>query len=155
MFLQWDERWGYEAYGSSMIAVNGCGPTCLSMVASYILNDSRMNPKWMAQFSEQNGYINDNGTLWALMSQGVKKLGLESVQIDIDEKRVKDNLEVGNPIICSVGPGVFTTEGHFIVLTGLENGKIIINDPNSVKNSEKLWEFSDIEDQIKNMWVIR
>ena len=29
-FLQWDERWGYETYGSDFLAVTGCGPTCLS-----------------------------------------------------------------------------------------------------------------------------
>lgn len=155
LYLQWDERWGYAQYGGTMIAESGCGPTCLSMVASYLLKDARMNPKWMAEFSEKNGYVNETGTLWTFMTQGVRKLGLESIQIDVDEKRVRSNLEVGNPIICSVGPGDFTSEGHFIVLAGMENGKIIINDPNSKKNSEKRWKFSDIEDQIKNMWIIR
>ena len=155
LFLQWDERWGYSSYGDSMIAVNGCGPTCLSMVASYILHDSKMNPKWMAQFSEDNGYISENGTLWALMSQGAKKLGMESIEIPLDENRVLNNLKVGNPIICSMAPGDFTTEGHFIVMTGVKDGKIVVNDPNSRERSEKLWKFSDIEDQIKNMWVFR
>ncbi len=155
LYLQWDERWGYAKYGGKMIAESGCGPTCLSMVASYLLKDARMNPKWMAEFGEKNGYVNETGTLWTFMTQGVRKLGLESIQIDIDEKRVRKNLEVGNPIICSMGPGDFTSEGHFIVLAGIDHGKIIINDPNSKKNSEKTWIFSDIEDQIKNMWIIR
>ena len=26
LFLQWDERWGYEKYGSDFLAVTGCGP---------------------------------------------------------------------------------------------------------------------------------
>lgn len=155
LFLQWDERWGYSTYGDSMIAINGCGPTCLSMVAAYILNNDEMNPKWMAQFSEENGYISENGTLWALMSQGAKKLGLESIEIPLDENRVLNNLEVGNPIICSMAPGDFTTEGHFIVMTGVKDGKIVVNDPNSRERSEKLWKFSDIQSQIKNIWVFR
>lgn len=155
LFLQWDERWGYSAYGDSMIAINGCGPTCLSMVAAYILHDDKMNPKWMAQFSEENGYISENGTLWALMSQGAKKLGMESIEIPLDENRILNNLEVGNPIICSMGPGDFTTEGHFIVMTGVKDGKIVVNDPNSRERSEKLWKFSDIQNQIKNLWVFR
>lgn len=29
--LQWDERWGYQSYGTSTIAASGCGPTCMSM----------------------------------------------------------------------------------------------------------------------------
>lgn len=155
LFMQWDERWGYDKYGDGIIGINGCGPTCLSMVATYILKNNYMNPEWMANFSEESGYVSDNGTLWALMSSGARKLGLESVEIPLDENRVYSNLEVGNPIICSVGPGDFTTEGHFIVLAGLEDGKIIVNDPNSRKNSKKRWTFDEIKGQIKNIWVFR
>lgn len=32
LLLQYDPRWGYAFYGDDVIAVNGCGPTCLSMV---------------------------------------------------------------------------------------------------------------------------
>ncbi len=155
LFMQWDERWGYDKYGDGIIGINGCGPTCLSMVATYILKNNYMNPEWMANFSEESGYISDSGTLWALMSSGARKLGLESIEIPLDENRVYNNLEVGNPIICSVGPGDFTTEGHFIVLAGIEDGKIIINDPNSRKNSNKRWTFDEIKGQIKNLWVFR
>ena len=80
---------------------------------------------------------------------------LDLIEIPLDENRVYSNLEVGNPIICSVGPGDFTTEGHFIVLAGLEDGKIIVNDPNSRKNSKKRWTFDEIKGQIKNLWVFR
>ncbi|MCI5602617.1 MAG: C39 family peptidase [Lachnospiraceae bacterium] len=155
LFMQWDERWGYDKYGDGIIGINGCGPTCLSMVATYILKNNYMNPEWMANFSEESGYVSDSGTLWALMSSGARKLGLESIEIPLDENRVYSNLEVGNPIICSVGPGDFTTEGHFIVLAGLEDGKIIVNDPNSRKNSKKRWTFDEIKGQIKNLWVFR
>ena len=155
LFMQWDERWGYDKYGDGIIGTNGCGPTCLSMVATYILKNNYMNPEWMANFSEESGYVSDNGTLWALMGSGARKLGLESIEIPLDENRVYSNLEVGNPIICSVGPGDFTTEGHFIVLAGLEDGKIIVNDPNSRKNSKKRWTFDEIKGQIKNLWVFR
>lgn len=155
LLLQWDERWGYAKYGDSIIGINGCGPTCLSMVATYLLKTDYMNPEWMAEYSEDKGFISNSGTLWALMSDGAEKLGLESIQIPLDENRIYDNLEVGNPIICSVGPGDFNTEENFIVLAGIEDGKIIINDPNSKKNSEKRWTYDEIEDQIKNIWVFR
>ena len=54
-----------------------------------------------------------------------------------------------------MGPGDFTTTGHFIVLSGCEDGLIKINDPNSYANSEKLWSYEEIADQIRNLWVIR
>ena len=40
-------------------------------------------------------------------------------------------LQDGRPVISYQGPGLFTSGGHFIVLTGVdENGKIHVNDPN-------------------------
>ena len=59
----------------------------------------------------------------------------------------------GHPIICSVGPGDFTKIGHFIVLTGYENGSVTVNDPFSQENSDKSWKFTQIQEQIKAMWV--
>lgn len=32
LFQQWDKRWGYVHYGNDIIAIDGCGPTCMSMV---------------------------------------------------------------------------------------------------------------------------
>ena len=50
-------------------------------------------------------------------------------------------------------PGDFTTQGHFIVLVGGEDGKIIVNDPNSKERSSLLWEYDTLAGQIKNLWV--
>ena len=71
------------------------------------------------------------------------------------EIRIVDNLEVNNPIILALGPGDFTTAGHYVVLVGVEDGKFRVNDPNSVINSQKLWSYEELEGQIRNIWVIR
>ncbi len=155
LFLQWDERWGYSMYDNEIMAIDGCGPTCLSMVAVYVLGDTTMNPYWMAEYSEANGYVDSGSTLWSLMSEGASLLGLDVTEIPLDEKRVADNLKAGNPIICIMGPGDFTSSGHFIVLTGYEDGMITVNDPNSIERSNKRWSFSEISSQIRNLWAYR
>jgi Peptidase C39 family. len=155
LFLQWDERWGYSIYDNKIMAIDGCGPTCLSMVAVSILGDTSMNPYWMAQYSEKNGYVTSSSTLWSFMSKGAASLGLDVTEIPLDEKRVAANLEVGNPIICVMGPGYFTANGHFIVLTGYKDGMVTVNDPNSIDRSKKKWSFAKISSQIKNLWVYR
>lgn len=153
LFMQWDERWGYESYGDDMIALSGCGPTCLSMVCVYLLDDTSYNPKYISEFSENNGYcVADNGSAWTLISEGGKKLGLNVEELSLDENVVMQNLQAGNPIICVMGPGDFTSSGHYIVMTDYVDGKIKINDPNSKVRSEKLWVFEDIKDQINNLW---
>ena len=76
-------------------------------------------------------------------------------EIPLNKTRIAENLKVGNPVVAVMGPGDFTTEGHFIVFVDYEDGKIKVNDPNSKVNSEKLWEFESISSQIKQLWVFR
>lgn len=152
--LQWDERWGYQIYGDNMIAVNGCGPTVISMVAAGLTGDNTITPYRVAKFAEENGYYEgEAGTSWSLMTEGAQQFGIYGEEMGLDENGIFSALESGNPIICSVRPGDFTTTGHFIVLVGTEDGKIRVNDPNSVKRSEKLWDYETLYPQINNLWV--
>lgn len=154
--FQWDERWGYTQYGNEIMGLSGCGPTCLSMVCIYLLNDAKYTPRYVADFAQRNGYcVPGSGSAWTLISKGGEELGLDVTEIPLDENRIIRNLEAGNPVICVMGPGDFTTTGHFIVLTGYENGKIKVNDPNSPTRSEMLWDFDDIKGQIRNLWACR
>ena len=152
--LQWDERWGYQIYGDNMIAVNGCGPTVISMVAAGLTGDNTITPYRVAKFAEENGYYEgEAGTSWSLMTEGAQQFGIYGEEMGLDENGIFSALESGNPIICSMRPGDFTTTGHFIVLVGTEDGKIRVNDPNSVKRSEKLWDYETLYPQINNLWV--
>ena len=156
LLLQWDARWGYTTYADNLMGLSGCGPTCLSMVCLYLKQDARLTPAYLARFSEEHGYsLPGGGSSWTLISEGGPQLGLDVIEIPLDKRRVERNLEVGNPVICVMGPGDFTTTGHFIVLTGLEDGKLRVNDPNSPIRSARLWTFDEIRDQIKNLWVCR
>ena len=156
LLLQWDERWGYRQYAGELMGLSGCGPTCLSMVCVYLLNEPAYTPKYVAEFAESNGYsVDGNGSAWTLISGGGKQLGLDVTEIPLDENRIIRNLEAGNPIICVMGPGDFTSTGHYIVLTGYTDGKVTVNDPNSYLRSERLWELTSVMEQIRNLWVCR
>ncbi len=153
MLLQWDKRWGYRTYGDGMIAFTGCGPTCLSMVAIYLTGDTDLDPLFIANHSERDGYyIEGVGTDWGMMTDMPERLGIRAKELPLDKNTVFNRLDSGNPIICAVGPGDFTETGHFIVLVGTKDGKLKLNDPNSISNSMKLWSFEDISGQIKNLW---
>ena len=151
--LQWDERWGYAPYGTSIVAVSGCGPTCMSMVASGLNEDVTITPAKVAEYGTENGYVDgDNNTLWAFMKEAGANWNLSCKEGILDENWIAKELQSGHPIICSVGPGNFTTDGHFIVLTRYENGNISVNDPFSNQNSERTWTFGEIKDQIMALW---
>lgn len=155
LFIQWDDRWGYLDYNGGICGVNGCGPTCLSMVAYYLTGKAEYTPSYMVAFATQNNYaVPGVGTDWALMSEGAAKLGLASEVLPAVKGKVTARLEAGIPVIASVRPGVFTPVGHYIVLVGYEDGKFRVNDPNSYERSVRLWEWDEFIGDVRNFWAI-
>ena len=152
LLMQWDERWGYCRYGDGLIGYTGCGPTCLSMVLLGLTGDETFHPAYVAQFAEDNGYcVPGNGTAWKLFSEGAAKLGLTAKELPLWEATMKSELAAGRPIICIMGKGDFTESGHYIVLTGYEDGEFTVLDPNRRENCHG-WSYARLEGQIKNLW---
>lgn len=155
LMLQWDKRWGYQKYGSGMLAITGCGPTCLAMAGYYLTGEESMNPGEVAKFAQKNGYYAPGyGSSWTLISEGGPKLGLTVTELPLVKKKIVSSLEAGNPVILALGPGDFTSSGHYIVLSRAEDGAFRVCDPNSVANSQRLWTYEELEGQIKNIWAI-
>ncbi|MCM1540962.1 MAG: C39 family peptidase [Blautia sp.] len=156
LFLQWDPRWGYGEYGDgSCIALAGCGPTCLSMALFYLTGNESLTPDKMAEYSMKNGYyISGTGTAWALLQDVPEQYGVHVYQCKTEEYIMKDALDKGSVLICSMGPGDFTAAGHFIVIYGYDKTGFLVNDPNCVARSRQAWSFSELDGQIKNIWVL-
>lgn len=154
-FIQWDRRWGYSLYGTQMMGLDGCGPTSLAMVAAGLTGNVSYNPRYVADFAQDKGYItSDNSTTWTLMSEGSKSFGITPKELTLDGNVITAALRRGEPIIASMGPGDFTKGGHFIVMTGVtDTGTILINDANSRVNTATEWDLARLMTQIKNLWA--
>lgn len=50
----------------------------------------------------------------------------------------------GKLVVAIMSEGHFTSSGHFIVLRGVKDGKIMVADPASYTRSEQLWDLSII-----------
>jgi hypothetical protein len=154
LLLQWDTRWGYQEYGSGLIGYTGCGPTCLSMVALYLTGNTDYSPAYVADYALNHGYyVSGSGTAWSLMSEGCAAFGITARELALDEGVMVAALSAGTPIICSMGPGDFTDNGHFIVLTGYTGDGFTVNDPNSPQRSSQIWTFQQLKGQIRNLWA--
>ena len=154
LFLQWDMRWGYESYGDSCIGLAGCGPTCMSMVLFYLTGDETHTPDKIAAYSMENGYyVEGTGTSWGLMEDIAKLYGIKVSSVSSTTNNMRAALDNGGIIICAMGKGDFTTSGHYIVIYGYDNEGFMVNDPNCVARSGRRWTFSEIETQIKSIWV--
>ena len=151
---QTDPQWAGHPYAGGTVEKNGCGPTCLSMVYVSLTGRDDLAPSAMADFSERGGYTTDGMTMWALMTDGAAELGLVSEELPASSSAVRDALLAGRPVICSVGPGDFTTTGHFVVLSGLtEDGEVVVHDPNSAERSARPWDLERVLGQCLNLWA--
>lgn len=155
LFLQWDPRWGYDNYGDvSNIGLSGCGPTALSMVLYYLTGDETLLPGKIGEYAMQNGYyLPGTGTMWSLMEEVPQQYGIASSQLEKSEELFLQELDQGNFIICSMRPGDFTAAGHFIVIYGYNEEGLLVNDPNCVTRSRKIWTYEELEWQIKQAWT--
>lgn len=147
-YLQWDNRWAYDNLYPTNIGISGCGPTSLSMIISRLTNNL-IYPNEMAQKTSK--FMNDGGMDWAFIDHIAKEYNLKVTDINLDKDKMIKALEDG-PLLISVGRGYFTLYGHILVIDSYKDGKFIINDPNSVKNSIIEWDYDDISDQILKIW---
>lgn len=151
--MQWDSRWGYVNYGVETVALDGCGPTCLSMVAIGLTGNIRWTPIRIANIAMDNGhYAEGYGTEWSLMYEGCELMGLAGKEIPLSEEVMSAELRAGRPIIASMAPGDFTDAGHFIVIVDYKDGEFYVHDPNNKKNNEIGWSYERLKTQIKNLW---
>lgn len=146
---QWDERWAYVTYSSTTFGCTGCGPTSLSMVYMAVTGKNDKSPADMAQLASRDGFETEyEGTTNQFFVDEAAELGLDVSELDVSSAALSEALEQGMPVICNVGPGDFTLNGHFFVITSLnEDGTVNINDPFSSVNSAQSWDMDRILDQ--------
>ncbi|MDD3360887.1 MAG: C39 family peptidase [Hespellia sp.] len=156
LFQQWDQRWGYQPYGEDNIAISGCGPTTLSMAIVGLTHNADATPAQVAEFATANGYYTEGyGSSWDLIIEGAGAYGLTTEELSRDEGLMKEALDQGALIICSMDAGDFTTAGHFLVICGYGPDGFQINDSFCVYRSNQSWSFEQLHDQIGGMWTVR
>ena len=138
-------------YGRSSrwtVASHGCGIVSVSMIATYLTDEiAGHDPATLA--TKYGHYNTENGSYWTLFADlaAEDELNLGEVVQTSDWDLVKAALENGQVVVSLQRAGRFTSGGHFIVLTGInEEGRIMVNDPNGrnwTKNQEMIDGFAN------------
>ncbi len=153
-YMQWDQRWAFRDYAGGKFGQTGCGPTVLSMIYSGVSGDRTYTPDKMSEFAVEHGYsTKNNGTSWTFMSEGARELGLNVKELPLHKGSIDQALRNGQPIILILGPGDFTSGGHYIILRGITDAGYEIYDPFSLPNTQKTWTYAQLEGQIRNIWA--
>ncbi len=157
-YNQTDNPWKNMLYGTiRTIGISGCGPTSMAIVLS-TFTGTEITPAETSDWSYQNGYLvqgYENGNPYAMTSHSLIPALSEEYGLDCEGIRKGTNtankiyqaLSDRKLIVAIMGPGHFTSGGHFIVLRGVtKEGKILVADCGSRQRTEKEW---DIETIIK------
>ena len=154
-YMQWDERWAFNEYSGAYMASDGCGPTALSIVYTGLTGDYSMDPGAMGEWAKAHGYsAYGNGSYRSIMLTGAQELGLQSSELRLDYDTMVESIESGSPLIIVVGPGHFTSGGHFLVLYEMSGTAFRILDPFNYENSLRTWTYDELAPQIENIWKI-
>ena len=144
-YNQLDERYAGQPYGTDNIGGYGCGPSAMAIVVSSLTEDT-VDPIEMAEWSYENGYwCSKSGSYHALIPAAAEAWHLPVEGCTASEpQRILDALAEGKLVVALMSKGHFTTSGHFIVLRGVQDEKILVADPASYRRSQQLWELSII-----------
>lgn len=131
-YNQTDNRWRYHQYSSvgnssQTIGTSGCGPASAAMVVTAI--KGTITPPEMGDLFVKYGYRSANsGTYWSAFRWVADVFNIGYTETS-DIQRALQLLQSNNYVVVSVGNGLFTTGGHFIVLTELNGDTITVYDP--------------------------
>lgn len=131
-YSQLDGRWKNKMYSSvsnasQTIGSSGCGPTSAAMIVTAC--KGAITPDTMSDLFVKYGYrSSNNGTYWSAFRAIADEFNIGYTETT-DIQRAIELLRNNNYVVASVGNGLFTTGGHFIVLVGIEGDTIKVYDP--------------------------
>lgn len=162
-FYQAGEDWADQPYGTDTIGPYGCGPTVMAMAVAS-LTDTDTDPAAMAAWAVEHGYwARQSGSYHSIVIGTSRSFGITAEAFSSrDVKDMRRALREGNMLVALVGPGHFTTGGHFILIRGTTlSGDVLVADPNSPERSLMTWDPQIILDELSSardngapLWIL-
>lgn len=160
LLIQTSPKWGSLPYGntgSQQLYENGCAIVTLAMTQSYLDNRS-VSPKDILEWSGDRYYTPD-GTSWQIFEDFTNEYGYTLENFGGNFHTAMEASNEGKLIVVSVGEGLFTEVGHFVIVRGYDpiDGQVYLNDAND--NPEKAFSMQGIDESVLleeglNYWAI-
>lgn len=168
-YLQTDPKWKSKPYAvkgeSSTIGGSGCGPTAMAMVLA-TWADPKVTPATECAWAQAHGYKSKGGgTFHSYFSAAAARYGLVSRQLNgasiygkigsTYHDIAKAAIDQGDLVIACMGPGTWTSGGHFVLVWNIVGNVISINDPASTRLERTRGNYAVFKSQVKYYHVIK
>lgn len=169
VYYQTDPRWKSIPYAlpgeASTIGGSGCGPTAMAMVLA-TWADPAVTPATECAWALKHGFkALRHGTYYGYFPAAAKRYGLSCVQMNGASlygnsgsgfhAQAVQFLAGGDLIIACMGPGLWTRSGHFVLVYGVKDGVVYINDPASSRAERTRGDWGLFRQQVKFYFRVR
>ena len=167
-YLQTDPKWSGISYAASgertTIGDAGCGPAAMAMILAEWC-DKNVTPKIECAWALRNGYkVKGQGTSYSYFVPAAKRYGLTCRLLNASSiygnsgspfhATAKGAVDSGHLVIACMGPGTWTTSGHFVLMWGVDGNTVYINDPYTKKAANTRGNYATFKRQVKYYYVI-
>ncbi len=130
LFSQGDPRWAADSYAGSTFTIQqkGCALSSLAMAINYA--GVATDPAALNTLMSNDGDFVGTGVNWDAATRDASDDTLEfHAYRTTDIQYLSQILSMGYPVIVGVNLNAKGQPGHFVLVTGVENGSFVINDP--------------------------
>lgn len=170
LYYQTDRRWAdvdYSAKGeSTTIGRSGCGPTCMSMVIA-TWADKNMTPVEACAWALSHGYkavnqgtyysyFKPHGAVYGILAEQLNGSNLRNMTAKAAapyHEKAAQAIRNGDLVICCMGPGLWTSGGHFILLWDIQGDTAYINDPASSRTARTRGSLARLQKEVKYYFI--
>ena len=155
-YKQYDSKWKkilYTIIGSKKqtIGSSGCGPTSMADIQATWVDD-KITPVEMCDYALKHGCRTTNsGTSWKFFELIATDYGYKDYVQTKSMSSARNAIKNGAFVVASMGPGYWTSGGHYICLWKTDDKYMYANDPASAtRKKQKLGPF---EEQRKQFFI--
>lgn len=154
----WDTRWGATTYGSSILAVNGSGPTAVSMAYMGLVGKGDKTPSDVAELvTAANDATGESGMHSDFIENHLDKLGLRAQSYDSSAANINALLDQGTYLLAEVKANAFGdgAPAHWVLIAS-ENadGSVMVYDPTSPEVSSHPWDSVTVAASTETLYMV-
>lgn len=159
VLYMFDTRWAYE--DNFNVKYNGCAAVSITMANLYFKHNSDVDPVKVMRYAEQMDYIgtwggiNDKDTAALCEGFGLSVSVMNFTEnkkkvANADPELMKSLLDSGHVLMAGMVGETFGM--HAIIIRGYDGDSFLINDPDSVSHTEKLWTIDELDPEMMYLY---